>query len=105
MAADGLIPIDELRAKLAELEETRELAQLEILKERRSRMRELERNADVLLKDYAGMAPETFSGLVPEERRPIFKILRLRVRVQPSAILEVSGTLGGEGGLGRCEPN
>ena len=50
MVADGLIIIDELRAKLAELEETRELAQLEILKERRSRMRELERNADVLLK-------------------------------------------------------
>ena len=87
MAADGLIIIDELRAKLAELEETRELAQFEILKERRSRMRELERNADVLLKDYAGMAPETFSGLVPEEHRPIFKILRLRVRVRPSAIL------------------
>ena len=61
----------------------------------------LERNANVLLKDYAAMAPETFSGLVPEERRSNFKILRLRVRVQPSAILEVSGTLGGEGGLGR----
>jgi hypothetical protein len=65
----------------------------------------LERKSDVLLKDYAGMAPETFSGLVPEERRPIMKILRLRVRVQPSAILEVSGTLGSEGGLGGCEPN
>jgi hypothetical protein len=51
------------------------------------------------------MAPETFSELVPEERHRIFKILRLRVRVQPSAILEVRGTLGGEGGLGRCEPS
>jgi len=41
MAADDLITFDELRAKLAELEETRELAQreLEILEERRSRMR------------------------------------------------------------------
>jgi hypothetical protein len=107
MAADGLITFDELRAKLAELEETRELAQreLEILEERQSRIREFERNADVLLKHYAGVALETLSEIVPEERHRIFKILRLRVRVQPSAILEVSGVLGGEGGLGRCEPN
>ena len=109
MAAEGLITFDELRAKLADLEETREFAQhqLEILEGRQSRMRELERNADALLKHYAGMVPETLSELVPVERHHIYhiyKLLRLRVKVQPNAILEVSGTLGGEGALGRCEP-
>jgi DNA repair ATPase RecN len=60
MAAEGLITFDELRAKLADLEETREFVrnELEALEESQARLRDLERNADMLLERYVGMVPE-----------------------------------------------
>jgi chromosome segregation ATPase len=106
MAAEGLITFDELREKLADLEEVREFArhELEALEGRHARLRNLERNADTLLKHYADMVPEALNKLVPEERNRIYKMLRLVVRIQPSAILEVNGTFGGRGELSQCEP-
>jgi site-specific DNA recombinase len=106
MAAEGLITFDELRAKLADLDNTRELArrELEAIEGCRARLRDLERNADALLEHYTAMVPEALDGLEPEERHRIYKMLRLAVRVRPSGILEVGGVLGGEGGLGGWEP-
>ena len=106
LAAEGLITFDELRAKLADLEETRELArrELAVIDGRRARLQDLERNADALLEHYTVVVPEALDGLEPEERHRIYKMLRLAVRVRPSGILEVGGVLGGEGGLGGWEP-
>ena len=106
MAAEGLITFDELRAKLADLEEIREFArqELEALEGRQACLRDLERSADTLLEHYADMVPEALNKLVPEERNHIYKMLRLVVRVQPSAILEVNGTFGARGELSQCEP-
>jgi hypothetical protein len=59
MAAEGLITFDELRTKLAALEETRQTARRELaaLEGRAERLRALERDRDSLLEDYAEMMP------------------------------------------------
>jgi Recombinase zinc beta ribbon domain len=106
MAAEGLITFDELRAKLADLEETRELArwELEALEGRHARLRDLERNADTLLERHAGMIPAALDELAPEDRHRVYKTLRLGVTVRPEGILEVSGAFGSERGLSQCGP-
>jgi site-specific DNA recombinase len=102
MAADGLITFDELRAKLAALEETRETAERELaaLKGRKERMEALERDKDVVLEHYAALAPEALDHLTPEERHHLYKMLRLKAFVYPEGTLEVDGELGGD--LGGC---
>jgi flagellar motility protein MotE (MotC chaperone) len=94
--AEGLITLDELRAKLSNLEETRTTAQqeLEALRGRRERIEELERDRDVLVERYAGMVPEVLDALSPEERHHVYKLLKLRVRVDADGTLEVDGVLG-----------
>ncbi len=59
MAAERLITFDELRTKLAALEETRQTARRELaaLEGRAERLRALERDRDSLLEDYAEMMP------------------------------------------------
>jgi chromosome segregation ATPase len=106
MAAEGLITFDELRTKLAALEETRELARRELaaLQDQRDRLQELERDKTALLEHYAAMVPEGLDALSPEERHRVYKMLGLRVSVQPSGILEVSGTFGEELQLSEHEP-
>jgi uncharacterized protein involved in exopolysaccharide biosynthesis len=65
MAADGLIDFDELRARLAALEESRETARLELaaLAGRREKLAELERDRDALMESYAGLVPEALKAL------------------------------------------
>ena len=96
MAADGLIAFDELRAKLAALEETRQLARRELgaLQDRRQRLEDLERDKAALLERYAGMVPGELDDLGPEERNRVYKMLGLGVTVRPSGVLEVSGNFG-----------
>jgi hypothetical protein len=59
MAAEGLITLDELRAKLAALEEVRETAktELEVLDRRREKLDDLERDKETVMEHYAQMAP------------------------------------------------
>ena len=59
-AAEGLMTLDELRAKLADLEETRATVEreLKVLQGRQEHLESLERGKDALLKSYAKMAPE-----------------------------------------------
>jgi site-specific DNA recombinase len=106
MAAEGLITFDELRAKLADLEETREFVrnELEALEESQARLRDLEQNADALLERCVGTVPEAVDELAPEERHRVYKMLRLVVKVQPEGILEVSGVFGTQRGLSQCGP-
>src|SRR5829696_6077814 len=95
MAADALITFDELRAKLAELEETHKFAQqqLEALEGRQMRLRDLERDKATLLESYARMMPEVLDDLAPEERRQVYQMLRLRATVTPAGSVELIGAL------------
>ena len=95
MAAEGHITFDELGAKLRELEGQRATAEseLEDLKLRRSRLEDLERDKETLLKEYAGMVPERLDELTGEERHQVYRMLRLQVFVFPNGDLEVRGVL------------
>jgi site-specific DNA recombinase len=81
LAIEGLIGHDELRAKLASLEETRETArrELALLDDRREKIAELEADRDALLDHLESVAPEELIALTPEERHQVYKVLGLRV--------------------------
>jgi site-specific DNA recombinase len=95
MAAEGLITFDELRAKLADLDDTQATArhELEVLERRREYLESLERNKETLLDNYAALAPEALNSLTPEQRHHLYKILRLRVEINLDGSLEVGGML------------
>jgi uncharacterized protein involved in exopolysaccharide biosynthesis len=64
MAAEGLIDFDELRARPAALEESRETARLELtaLEGRREKLAELGRDRDALMESYADLVPEALKA-------------------------------------------
>jgi len=95
--AEGLITLDELRSKIAALEETRSVAltELEVLRGRREHIERLENDAAALLEYYAGMVPEALDGLAPKERHSIYRMLRLKVVVCADGRVEVTGVFGG----------
>jgi site-specific DNA recombinase len=94
-AAKGLMTIEELAARLKELEGTRIAAEqkLAILRDYREKIEQLERNKDLLLDHYAAMAPEALSCLTPEERHRVYKMLRLKVIAHLDGEVELTGDL------------
>src|SRR5918998_1220825 len=96
LAAKGHMTDEELDEELAELAETRKIAEreLEALRGRRERIEEMERDRDALLDNYARMAPEALNVLVPEERHQVYRILRLRAAIMMDGSVDVSGTFG-----------
>jgi site-specific DNA recombinase len=96
MAAEGLITFDELRTKLATLQEICETARRELatLEDRCNRLKDLEHDAAALFESYAGMVPEALGTLDAEERNHVYKMLRLKVSAYQGGTLEVNGTLG-----------
>ena len=105
MAAEGLITLDELRNKLAHLEETRKAAEAEIghLRGRLERVEELERNRDTLLDSYVSLIPQKLQELEPEERQQIYRMLRLRLVIDPHGGIEASGVIGAGNSLWESE--
>jgi site-specific DNA recombinase len=94
MAAEGFLTFEELRAKLAELQEMREATERELdnLRNRKEHLEELENDRDALLESLAKMVPaslETLSGL---DRNKIYRMMRLIV-TPASEGYEVSGAL------------
>ena len=98
MAAEGLITFDELRAKLAALEEMRQTARRELatLEGRSQRLQALERDRDTLLQNYAELIPEHLDALAPDERHRVYEMLRLGEVAFPDGTLVVSGALGAD---------
>ncbi len=96
MAAEGLITLDELRTKLAGLEETREAAEEEIerLRGRLQRVEELERNRDTMLAEYTGLIPEALDDLQPEQRQQIYRMMRLHIVIDPAGDMVITGAIG-----------
>jgi predicted RNA-binding Zn-ribbon protein involved in translation (DUF1610 family) len=95
MAAEGLITFDELGAKLRGLKAERDTVEgeLENLRLRRPRIEDLERDKETLMQDYAGMVSEELDELAPEQRHQIYRMLRLRVRMQFDDTIEIEGIL------------
>jgi site-specific DNA recombinase len=93
MAAEDLIDLDELRARLGDLEESRRTADRELraLRGRQEQIRELERDRDALLKDYASLVPDALDELDATERHYVYRMLRVEALVAPDGSLEVSG--------------
>jgi hypothetical protein len=96
MAAEGLITLEELRVKLNALEETRKVARTELdaLASRSERIAAIERDAEAVIRDYAGLMPEALAALAPEERHHVYKMLRLKVLVYPDGAGELGGVFG-----------
>jgi hypothetical protein len=92
------LTFDELKAKLAALEETGQTARRELaaLEGRAERLRALERDRETLLQNYAEMVPEALGALEPEECHRVYNMLRLRTVAFPDGTMEVSGALGEE---------
>jgi hypothetical protein len=68
---------------------------LEVLRSRRERIEELERDKEALLESYTSMAPEALDSLLPEERHQVYKMLRLEVVAHVNSTLEVNGAFTG----------
>jgi site-specific DNA recombinase len=102
--AEGIIGLDDLKARLTELDDARTTAEREIatLEGRLEHVRSLERDRDTVLADLEAMAPQVLDCLEPSERHAFHKMLRLRVRLWPDRSLEITGAfaeplkLGGE---------
>jgi hypothetical protein len=102
--AEGLLMLDELRAKLAALEETRRTAQreLEALRNQEASIAELEADHDALLDYYEKLMPDALDSLTPEERRRFYAMLRLEVILSPDGSIELRGAAFPEGSVGVC---
>jgi site-specific DNA recombinase len=92
IAAEGLITFDELRAKLANLQKTREAAEreLEALRNQKEHLEELEKDRDVLLGSWTEMVPAGLDNLSGLERNKVYRMLNLLVTPAPEGY-EVSG--------------
>ena len=95
--AESLITLDELRSKLAALEEARETARRELaaVEERREWIEQLEQEANGLLAHYAGIVPEALDALTPEERHRVYRMMRLNVVMSADGLAKVTGAFGG----------
>lgn len=91
--AEGIIGLEDLRNRLAELEEETFTAEraLANLRGRIARVRDLERDRDALLEHHVALAPEALDSLTPEERHRFYKMLRLKVRLFADNSMEITG--------------
>jgi hypothetical protein len=76
-----VLSLEDLKARLAEIEELEDIARRELwnLKGTQDRIAELERDRDTLLEYYVGSSPEALDSLTPEQKHQVYKMLRLRV--------------------------
>jgi septal ring factor EnvC (AmiA/AmiB activator) len=91
--AKGIIGLDDLKARLTELDSIRTTAEQEIatLEGRLEHIQSLEQDRDAVLANLEAMAPRALNCLDAEERHRFYKMLRLRVRLWPDRSLEITG--------------
>jgi site-specific DNA recombinase len=80
-AAEGLMSLDKLREKIAGIEERRTVIERELaaIEGRKVELEHLERDRDAVVGYYAALAPDALDSLEPDERRRLYKMLRLTV--------------------------
>jgi len=93
MAAERLIDFEELRTRLAALEDTRKAAERELrtMQRRTARLAQLERDRDSLLESYAGLLPEAIDALGSEERHRVYRMIGLEAHLASDGSFEISG--------------
>jgi site-specific DNA recombinase len=93
MAAKGLMTFDELGARLREVEESRAviLRELREVGSRREGVESLEGDRDALLGSYAASDLEALKRLGPEERKRVYRMLRLEALLGADGVLSVEG--------------
>ena len=89
---------DELRTKLAELQEARAIVEkeLETLENRKDKLERLVQDRNALMDSYVGILPEALEDLTPNERHQLYKMLQLEVIAYPDKTLQVSGSFGSQ---------
>jgi site-specific DNA recombinase len=93
MAAADLIDFDELRERLAELDEARADAQRALIaaRNRAEQLERLDHDRAALMREYAGTTPEALAALSPEERHRVYRMMRLEVSLAPNGDIEMIG--------------
>ena len=89
--AEDAIGLDDLKARLAELEELRGLAQreLERLRHHEEEIARLERDRDAILETYAGASEEALDSLTPEQRHNLYRSFRIEVLAHADGTTEL----------------
>lgn len=97
MSAEGLIEFSELRERLGELDEEKEIAELEIrnLREKSERIQEMRRNKDALLERLVEITPSRIDEIGSVERHKIYRMLGLKVVTTKGGTLTATGELVG----------
>jgi hypothetical protein len=92
MAAERLVTFEELRARLAEFDETRNTAERELaaLRGHAEHILALERDRDALLDSLEAEAPKALDSLAPAQRHHWYKLLRLQAAVREDGTVKVS---------------
>jgi hypothetical protein len=96
--AEGLISMAELKGKLADLEERREVVKRELgkLAHHHEHMAELERDAEALLERYTFEAREGLDLYTPEDRHHAYRALGIKVISYPDGTVELTSSALGE---------
>jgi site-specific DNA recombinase len=105
MAAENLIDFDELREKLFELDEQKDVAEREIeaLHSKERRLDEMRRDKANLLDGLVEMTPRLIDELPSDEKLRVYEMLGLRVTSGEDGTLEITGDLAGLS-FGKREP-
>jgi chromosome segregation ATPase len=93
MAAEGLIDFEELRARLATLEDKRKTAEQELraLQRHAEHLTQLERDRDSLLENYAGLMAEAIDALGSQERYRVYRMIGMETHLAIDGSFELSG--------------
>ncbi len=89
--AEDAITLEDLKTRLAELEELRELAQreMEALRGHEEEIARLERDRDAVLESYAGASEGALDSMTPEQRHDLYRSFRLEVLAHPDGTTEL----------------
>jgi len=85
---EGDITAEQFRARSGALRENGEAATagVKAARARRSRREDFERDKEALLEYHARLVPEDFDGLAPEQRRTLYRMMRLKAAVRDGAL-------------------
>jgi hypothetical protein len=89
-AAD-IINLADLKARLAELDDERQIAETELarLRSNEAEIRTLEEQRDALLESYVAGAEEALDARTPEDRHTLYKNFGVEVTAQPDGATEI----------------
>ena len=98
--AEGLISMAELKEKLVNLEERREVAKRELgkLNRHHEHLAELERGAEALMERYTFEAREGLDLYTPEDKHDAYRRLGIKVICYPDGSVELNSSVPGEVG-------